>query len=75
MTDNTNFSAFEALNQSKQMMTGFKGKLFRLWLSFFGWFLVGIITLGIGFLWVLPYYNTAKANFYQDLKDHLTYAE
>lgn len=72
MTDNPQLSAFEALNQSKQMMTGFKGKLFRLWLSFLGWFLLGIITLGIGFLWVLPYYNTAKANFYQDLKDSLS---
>ncbi len=70
MTDNPQLSAFEALNQSKFMMAGYKGKLFRLWLSFLGWFLVGILTLGIGFLWVLPYYNTAKANFYQDLKDN-----
>ncbi len=72
MTDNPQLSAFEALNQSKHMMTGCKGKLFRLWLSFFGWFILGIITLGIGFLWVLPYYNTAKAKFYQDLLDNLS---
>lgn len=70
MTDNPQLSAFEALTQSKIMMAGYKGKLFRLWLSFLGWFIVGIITLGIGFLWVLPYYNTAKANFYQNLKDN-----
>lgn len=68
MIDNPQLSAFEALNQSKLMMVGFKFDLFRLWLSFLGWFILGIITLGIAFLWVNPYYETAKANFYQDLK-------
>lgn len=71
MSDNPQLSAFEALNQSKLMMVGFKWELFRLWLSYLGWFLLGLLTLGIGFLWVNPYYETAKANFYQDLKDNL----
>lgn len=71
MSDNPQLSAFEALDQSKLMMVGFKGKLFVLRLSFFGWFLLGLLTLGIAFLWVNPYYATAKANFYQDLKDNL----
>lgn len=73
MADNPQLSAFEALNQSKQMMVGFKFELFRLWLSFLGWFLLGVVTLGIAFLWVNPYYETAKASFYHDLKpNHLT---
>ncbi|SHH99204.1 DUF975 family protein [Desulfosporosinus lacus] len=71
MIDNPQLSAFEALNQSKLMMVGFKSELFKFWLSYLGWFLLGVITLGIAFLWVTPYYETAKANFYQDLKDHL----
>jgi len=72
MMDNPQISAFEALNQSKRMMVGFKFGLFRLWLSYLGWFLLGVITLGIAFLWVNPYYETAKSNFYHDLKgsDH-----
>lgn len=70
MMDNPELSAFEALNESKRMMIGYKFKLFSLWFSFLGWFLLGIITLGIAFLWVNPYYATAKANFYQDLKEH-----
>jgi len=68
MIDNPELSAFEAFNRSKLMMNGFKFKLFSLWCSYIGWFLLGIITLGIGFLWITPYYNAAKANFYQDLK-------
>ncbi|HZK53453.1 MAG TPA: DUF975 family protein [Desulfosporosinus sp.] len=68
--DNSELSAFEALNESKRMMIGYKFKLFSLWFSFLGWFLLGIVTLGIAFLWVNPYYETAKANFYQDLKEH-----
>ncbi|MDR3540439.1 MAG: DUF975 family protein [Desulfosporosinus sp.] len=69
MSDNPQLSAFEALKQSKLMMVGHKWELFVLWLSFLGWFLLGVITLGIALLWVDPYYNTTIANFYQDLKD------
>ena len=72
MMDNTDISAFEALERSKLMMVGFKFKLFSLWCSYIGWFILGILTLGIGFLWIVPYYQTAKANFYQDLKFNLT---
>ncbi|WP_278966287.1 DUF975 family protein, partial [Lactobacillus apis] len=27
----------------------------------------GIITLGIGYLWLVPYISTTKANFYRNL--------
>ena len=70
MMDNPQLSAFEALNQSKRMMVGYKFELFKLTLSFLGWFLLGLLTLGIGFFWINPYYETAMANFYQDLKDN-----
>ena len=33
-----------------------------------GRFLLCIVTLGIASLWVIPYYNAARAKFYQDLK-------
>lgn len=70
MIDNPQLSAFEALDQSKRMMVGFKVERLTLWFSFLGWFLLGVITFGIAFFWVSPYYETAKANFYQDLKDN-----
>mgnify|MGYP001607776446 CR=1 FL=1 len=68
MIDNPQLSAFEALDRSKLMMVGFKFNLFSLWCSYIGWFLLGILTIGIGFLWINPYYEAAKANFYQDLR-------
>lgn len=68
MMDNPQLSAFEALDRSKLMMVGYKFKLFSLWCSYLGWFILGIVTVGIAFLWINPYYETAKANFYQDLK-------
>ena len=38
--------------------------LFMLELSFIGWWFVGIITLGIGLLWVAPYVKVAETNFH-----------
>ena len=37
-------------------------------LSFIGWFLVAVLTLGLGLLYLLPYFNATIANFYEDLK-------
>lgn len=68
MNDNPELKPLEAIELSKKMMYGHKGRLFFLWLSFFGWFLLGIITLGIGFLYATPYYNATKTNFYEDIK-------
>jgi len=68
MNDNPGITCMEAINQSKEMMRGHKGKLFMLILSFIGWAFLSLFTLGIGLLWVGAYYNTAKINFYEDLK-------
>lgn len=70
MVDNPHLSALEAIRKSKEMMVGHKLRLFSLWLSFLGWFLLGIITFGLGFLYVAPYYEATKANFYEDLKSN-----
>jgi len=37
-------------------------------LSFVGWFLLGFLTLFIGFLWIFPYMYTAYGCFYERLK-------
>lgn len=59
----------EAIQTSKRMMNGHKFDLFYLYLTFIGWFLLSIITCGIGFFWLVPYMTTAKAAFYTDLKN------
>jgi uncharacterized membrane protein len=58
----------EAIDQSKAMMKGNKWKLFCLGWRFFGWILLGILTCGIGLLWVLPYLQTSMARFYEDVR-------
>lgn len=66
--DNPEIGAMEAIRRSKQMMKGFKGKLFLLHLSFIGWAILCVLTLGIGFLWLIPYIKAAEAQFYENLK-------
>ena len=53
-------------------MKGYKGKLFCLDLSFIGWYILGALCLGVGVLFVMPYHETARANFYEALKASLS---
>ncbi len=62
---NPKLKAKDALKLSNKVMKGHTGKYFALLLSFIGWFLLGIITCGLGFIWVLPYLNAAKVVFYK----------
>ena len=66
--DNPEIGISEALNKSKEMMYGYKGKLFVLTLSFIGWWFLCILSLGIGFFWLKPYMMTSLVLFYEDLK-------
>lgn len=68
LSDYPNLSPQEAMEKSKNMMEGYKMKYFRLSLRFFGWSLLCILTLGIGFLWLIPYMYVTFAKFYDDLK-------
>lgn len=61
-----------AIEKSMGMMDGYKMKLFLLDLSFIGWMILSILTLGIGLLFLQPYMNTARAAFYEDLKAELS---
>ncbi|MCR5351940.1 MAG: DUF975 family protein [Bacteroidales bacterium] len=60
--------AWEASTRSREMMRGHKFDLFWLLLSFIGWGLLSILTLGVGLIWLLPYMDTSMAAFYNDLK-------
>lgn len=64
-------SANQAIELSRKMMRGHKFDLFWLNLSFVGWFFLCLLTLGIGFVWFLPYVQTADAAFYQEVKNEL----
>ena len=60
-------SSLEVVDESKKMMTGNRGKLFILELSFIGWMILTAFTLGIGYLWLLPYMYVALVCFYENL--------
>lgn len=60
--------AIDCISESRRMMDGRKGQLFCLDLSFLGWYLLGALCLGIGIFFVVPYHQTARANFYEALK-------
>jgi len=70
MVDDPAIKATDAMDKSKQMMNGYKWKFFYLQLRFLGWALLCILTLGIGFLWLSPYYHVSIAKFYDDIKDN-----
>ena len=54
----------EAMERSRDLMLGHKGRLFRLYLSFIGWYLLAILTAGVGFIFLEPYVKTAVTGFY-----------
>ena len=66
--DTPGLSGMEALARSKEMMDGYKGKLFGLYLSFIGWAILCAFTLGVGYLWLAPYIKATEASFYENLK-------
>lgn len=67
--DNPEIGVSEALRKSKEMMYGYKSKLFCLDLSFIGWGLLCILTFGVGFLWLYPYMITSQTIFYEELRN------
>lgn len=67
LQDDPNCKYDEAICRSMSMMQGHKMDLFLLDLSFIGWAILSLFTLGIGFLFLTPYWQTARAKFYEEL--------
>ncbi|MEA4853644.1 MAG: DUF975 family protein [Christensenella sp.] len=70
LADNPRVLGADAVELSKRMMKGKKGKLFLIQLSFIGWFFLSVLTLGI--LWVTyvgPYFNSVMAEYYNKAKE------
>ena len=68
LKDNPELTANQDINLSVKMMKGHKGDLFVFELSFLGWHILAILTLGLLYIWLLPYYQTAKYKFLYDIK-------
>ncbi len=68
LAENREKPALECISESKQMTYGHKADLFVLDLSFFWWHLLGTITFGIAYIYVVPYISATYTNVYYSLK-------
>src|SRR6056297_2768243 len=73
LADNPSIGHSRAIDLSKQMTMGEKFDIFVLDLSFLGWFLLGALALGIGVLFVQPYYDATNAELYFKLREKALY--
>lgn len=67
MHDDASLSAMQAIKESDRIMRGNKWRLFCLDLSYLGWYILGILTLGILFFWIIPKHELAAFEFYKEL--------
>lgn len=63
-----NMDVKSTLLKSKLIMYKNKRLFFDFVFSFIGWAILSVATLGIGFIWLIPYYQLSKYYLYEDLK-------
>lgn len=71
IAENPTIAANDAITQSRRMMDGNKLRLFFLYLSYIGWYLLGIITFGIAIIYIAPFVKAAELEFYHDIKNRI----
>ena len=65
--DHQEYSATQCLMKSRELMRGQILRYLTLEVSFGGYLAVAVLSLGVGLIWVIPYINVSRANFYMDL--------
>ena len=65
--DFPNYSVRELLSMSRKLMKGSKGRLFYMIAGFLPLMLLGTLSCGIAYLWLMPYINTSCSEFFLDL--------
>ena len=68
LADDPEISSKDAFKKAKEMMNGNKFRLFKLNISFIGWYVLCFVTFGIGTFFLMPYINATTAEFYVELK-------
>ena len=64
--DDPQMDATDCMKRSIKLMKGNKWRYFYMVLSFAGYLLLIILSLGIALLWIAPYYEMTTVNFYMD---------
>ena len=65
----TDLGPVESIKKSWEMMKGYKWNYFVFILSFLGWILLTPFTLGLLFIWLIPYMTVAEIIYYERLKE------
>ncbi|HEY5584023.1 MAG TPA: DUF975 family protein, partial [Ruminiclostridium sp.] len=69
LADNPNIGYKRAIALSENMTDGHKFDIFVLDLSFIGWYLLGLLALVVGTLFLMPYENATNAELYLSLRE------
>ena len=69
LADDPEITSKDAFKKAREMMKGNKWRLFKLNLSFIGWYALCVLTVGAGTFFLMPYINAANAEFYAELKN------
>lgn len=67
MYDEPRLGPIDSIKKSHEMMKGHRGDYLLFVLSFIGWAFLCLLTLGIGFFFLVPYYSTSSSIYYNQL--------
>ncbi len=70
--DHPDWDADRCIGESKRLMEGNRWRYFCFCLSFLGWWMLGVLTCGLAFIFAMPYFYVAQAAFYEELLDRDT---
>lgn len=74
MLDNPSMSGIDALKASWALMKGHKWDYFVLGLSFIGWIILSVFTLGLLMVYITPYMYATYVAFYRQISTGSSYA-
>lgn len=68
LCENPEMGVMEALAMSCSQTQGYKMDLFVLDLSFLGWSILCVLTLGVGNIWITPYFTQTELGYFHQIK-------
>lgn len=72
LLDRPNLSVLDSMKLSLSFIKHHFGRVLVIYLSFIGMYLLGILSFGIGFLWILPYLYQTLTILYLDINGEIS---
>lgn len=69
IAEKKDYTCKEALSMSRTIMSGHRLQLLYLNISFIGWIILGMLSMGFAFFWIIPYMVATQTYFYLDLTE------